>query len=449
MDFQKLHDRLEHMMEYESDDFFTRIMLKPDVSQKLYDYQQFHLFNMLTAMRNNNCVLDGSDTGTGKTYTTVAICRQLNLQPFIICPKMIISAWKNVCQHFGVIPLHVTNYEAIKAQLKKEEDHEYFSVDAHKNLKWKLPRNAVIVFDEVHKCKNHKTLNGKLLATCKDQRRVILLSATLCDKPQHFEMFGWLLGCYKQRKQGKNWINGVLYDDRTSLSKISSLHKHLYPKHGAQMNIRELGDKFPNCQVTADAYDVSETIKSKVNALFTVLNDTTIQGDSKVLYKIIRARQELELHKLNTISELTQQYHEAGYSVVIFLNYTNSIYEMAKKIKTDCIISGVLTVEERERNIQRFQENECHTIICNVDAGGTSISLHDINGRPRVSLISPPMSSVTLLQVLGRIHRAGSKSPALQRLIFCADTCEEIICNKLREKLNFLDKLNYDDLAQI
>lgn len=449
MDFKKLHARLEHMMEYENDDFFTSIALKTDVAQKLYDYQQLHVFNMITAMRNNNCVLDGSDTGTGKTYTTVAICSQLNLQPFIICPKMIISSWKNVCQYFGVVPLHIINYEALKAQLKKNEMCEYFEMGDNNTIKWKLPWNGVIILDEVHKCKNHKTLNGQLLATCKDQKRVIMLSATLCDNPRHFEIFGWLLGCYKQRRQAKNWINGVLYDDRTSLSKVSSLYQHLYPKHGAQMSVRELGDKFPDNQVTADTYDVPFAIKTRINKLFAVLNDTTIQGDGDMLAKIVKARQELELCKLDVLCELTQHYHDNGYSVVIFVNYTDTIYKLAKRMNIDCVISGTLTVEERERNIEQFQKNKCHTIICNIEAGGTSISLHDINGRPRVSLISPPMSSITLQQALGRIHRTGSKSPALQRIIFCADTCEEIICNKLRDKLNFLEKLNYDNLIKM
>ena len=50
-------------------------------------------------------------------------------------------------------------------------------------------------------------------------------------------------------------------------------------------------------------------------------------------------------------------------------------------------------------------------------AGGTGLSLHDVNGEhPRVSLISPSFSAIDLKQALGRIHRAGAKSPAVQKL---------------------------------
>jgi hypothetical protein len=77
------------------------------------------------------------------------------------------------------------------------------------------------------------------------------------------------------------------------------------------------------------------------------------------------------------------------------------------------------------------------------------ISLHDLYGIPRVSLISPPWSSTQLIQNIGRISRAGAKTPALQRLIYCAKTCEEVICNRLKEKLKFLSKINDNDLVDI
>jgi hypothetical protein len=92
--------------------------------------------------------------------------------------------------------------------------------------------------------------------------------------------------------------------------------------------------------------------------------------------------------------------------------------------------------------------NKDNLIICNIKVGGQSISLHDKYGRPRVSLIVPSFSSIDLLQSLGRIHRAGSKSPALQRIIYCSNTCEEVISRRLNSKIEFLSKINDDDLSR-
>src|SRR5207249_4878331 len=69
--------------------------------------------------------------------------------------------------------------------------------------------NIVMIFDDVHKCTNNKTLNGKLLLSCKNMR-TIMLSAKVCDKNIDFGIFGMMLGLYKNCKQGKAWIDGIM-----------------------------------------------------------------------------------------------------------------------------------------------------------------------------------------------------------------------------------------------
>ena len=103
---------------------------------------------------------------------------------------------------------------------------------------------------------------------------------------------------------------------------------------------------------------------------------------------------------------------------------------------------GTQTTAERESNINMFQENKSDIIICTAGTGSVGISMHDLYGKQRVSLISPSFSSNELIQELGRIHRVGSKTPAIQRIIYCKNTCEQIICNRLREKIKFIDQLN-------
>ena len=68
----------------------------------------------MCAINSQNVVLDGSDTGVGKTYTAIAVCKQLNLRPFIICPKTMIFTWNRVCEYYGVRPRAVVNYETVK-----------------------------------------------------------------------------------------------------------------------------------------------------------------------------------------------------------------------------------------------------------------------------------------------------------------------------------------------
>src|SRR4029078_3494892 len=78
---------------------------------------------------------------------------------------------------------------------------------------WKLPKRSMIIFDEVHKCKNPKSLNGKLLLSVIDQWRVLMLSGTLADKPESFHIFGYMLSFYKNMRQANNWIKGMIRED--------------------------------------------------------------------------------------------------------------------------------------------------------------------------------------------------------------------------------------------
>ena len=76
-------------------------------------------------------------------------------------------------------------------------------------------------------------------------------------------------------------------------------------------------------------------------------------------------------------------------------------------------------------------------------AGGTGLSLHDTQGKhPRVSLISPSFSAKNHLQVLGRIHRNGAKSDALQKILVAADSVEEKVMQSIDKKIKNLRALH-------
>ena len=484
MDYEKLNKRLNHMFSFETDDFFVNINLKEEIAKLLYDYQFFHVFNLMTAFRSNNIILDGSDMGTGKTYTAIALCKQLNLKPFIVCPKMIMPNWKNVCELFGVNPLGIVNYESIKNGKYYNANGDRINckfldvteIDKKKiEFKWKLPKYSIIIFDEVHRCRNMKSQNAQLLLSTKDQWKVLMLSGTLSDKPESFHIFGYMLNCYKNIKQSHNWINGMLLEDKTyigSTPELSAINKYIYPNKGSRMRVKELGDKFPANQISANAYYIDEDKRELVNKAFVKINEYMLNkreiddyansiaeenilksalcdnSNAQILGEIIKARQILEEVKIPIMVELANDYIENGYNVVLFVNFRNTIKQLCDSLKTKCIICGSQSDYERMNNVNSFQNNESKIIICNI-AIAEGISLHDLHGVPRVSIISPSFSVTQLVQALGRISRAGAKTPALQRLVYCANTCEEIICNKLKDKLDFLAKLNDNDLVNI
>lgn len=455
MDYRKLDELINYAINYENDDYLVNINLKKHITDKLYTYQFRHLFNLIFSMRNNNVIIDGSDAGTGKTYTSIALCKQLNLKPFIICPKSIISNWANVCKYFYVKPLEIINYEMIR-----NGNSSFVTVNKsfknEKMFQWKLPRNTIVIFDEVHKCKNRNTLNGKLLLSTRNLYKVLLISATISDTPKSFHIFGYMLKFYNNMRKANGWINSMLREDKCSIGnkdKQSSICKKIYPSKGSRVRISELGSSFPQNQVSADCYYIDKNIVMNVNKAFEEIDKNTIQfkssGNNFILNEIMIARQKIEYAKIDIFVDLCNDYLDNYYNVAIFVNFVDTLKELSKRLKTKSLIYGDLDIDKREKNIKNFQENKTNVIICTIKAGNLGISLHDLYGVPRVSLISPTFSSIDLIQTLGRINRQGSKTPALQRIIFCANTCEEIICNKVKKKLDFISKLNDNDLIDI
>jgi superfamily II DNA or RNA helicase len=62
-------------------------------------------------------------------------------------------------------------------------------------------------------------------------------------------------------------------------------------------------------------------------------------------------------------------------------------------------------------------------------------------------LFSPNWSAVTFKQVLGRIHRSGARSPAIQRIVLVDGTVEAAIAAKLQTKLRSIETINNEDLG--
>lgn len=455
------------------------IMIKNKYKKLLLPYQTKNTENIISILNDNNSVLDASDTGTGKTYTAICACAVLKLNPIIICPKAVMSNWKNVCNIFKIKPFFIVNYETLKfgkyydnnmdrvkcpylSHEKVKKLDEFGNTQYTEKYKWSnIPNNVVFIYDEVHKCSNIHTHNGLLLIASREttNNKIILLSATLADNEKKFKIFFYVLNFIGRIEMEKNnmsfkecvklcamWLNNVK-------NPMIEIHKELYPKKATRMNVDKLGDLFPETQITATPYSMGKTIESKIEAEYKIiyhalddLKDKKKTDKSNILVKILRSQQRIELLKIPTFIELAWDFVENGLSVVIFVNFTKTIETLSSLLETDCLIYGEQTDAQRQKAIEDFQSNTKHILICNCKAGGVGISLHDIHKkRRRASIISPCWSSIDLVQVLGRIHRAGG-SKSLQRIIYSSVGVEEKIAEKLQKKLKNLKNINDGDL---
>jgi superfamily II DNA or RNA helicase len=439
----------------------------------LLEYQIPHVKQLIASLKNYNAALDSSDTGTGKTYTGCCVAKELDLIPIVVTPKSVIPSFKRVMiEHFGIKNGFVINYEQFKIgntpylKVEKEEKMVRGKMQEIITFTWNMPDNAVVIFDEVHRCKNYKTQNSKMLVSAKQQGvKIIAMSATIGCNPLQMYAIGYTLELFKTKSQYFRWIRlhgcreapfgGFEFDgNKEHLVKI---HKKIYPHRGSRISIKELGDLFPETLIMADTYNMNgvgekiDKIYHEMRVQLFNLAEKKMNDKESHLTIMLRARQKMELLKVPTFVELAQDHIEEGNSVAIFVNFDETLLAISKKLKSDCIIWGknkkTATFDERQTNIDRFNNEESHEIICNIRSGGVGISLHDIHGeRPRVSLISPSWSAEDVLQALGRIHRAGGKSKSVQKLVFCADSIEESICYNVNQKISNIQSLNDGDM---
>lgn len=309
----------------------------------------------------------------------------------------------------------------------------------------------------VHNCKGAFTQNTQMLIAAKQQGfGVLMLSATACKDPTEMRGIGYVLGLHALNKPVdglQSWFGwmiklGCKKDPWNNWKagprdRLAEVRDCIYPHKGVQLTPNDLPRAFAENHVMTEplAFSALKDIASfyEQHGITPEIVDRFLEGGvdaPNVLVEMLRARQLAEAAKVPDILDMVRDARDEGYSVVVFVNFTETLNTLCAMLGPDTArVCGGQNGSVREQNVQRFQRNECGVIVCNTAAGGVGVSLHDEHGgHPRMSLISPTFNEKEYVQVLGRIHRAGSQSPALQRVLVASKTIEEKVIAKLEEK---------------
>jgi SNF2 family DNA or RNA helicase len=236
---------------------------------------------------------------------------------------------------------------------------------------------------------------------------------------------------------------------------MAGIRSQIIPARGVRVTTDSIPG-FPERSIEPGIYDLDEggqidKLYAEMSGLLETLNRKMAEDKSSghPLTALLRARQKVEILKIPIVQELVEDYLEKGISVAVFVNFKQTMDELRQRFKTECFIDGSSEgCLNRQLSIDEFQANRSKLILVNSEAGGISVSLHDMHGgHPRVGLVMPMFSAVTFRQVMGRLHREGARSPAQYIIIFAAKTVEEQIARVLRQKLVNLDSLLDGDLT--
>jgi superfamily II DNA or RNA helicase len=443
----------------------------------LYEYQKPHAIKLALALDQKRVAIDISGTGTGKTYSALAIAKQLNYSIFVVCPKNAIYNWERSALLWGVPVLGIVNYELIRIgryyqkqiiQTKKQKEKiKIIKTECpfyKKSLRnWELPQNSLLIFDEVHRCKNFNSQNAEMLRAVNIKTtRLLMLSATIAEGSIKMMSIAFVLGLYQDEHGCHKWAedygarwcpvsqNVWGWKDCSKQEDMIHLHNLLSGiMDGMKTDELRKSGVFPQTHIIAEPLTLDtekeiaklyDEIKEKIALLNEKQEEFEIRAQHlQILQKEL---QQIELLKISTMVDMANDFIEENYSVVIFCNYVDTLKEFCHQLNTTCTISGLNKSCENEANRLLFENNTSRIIICNMASAQESIDLQDkYHTFPRVSLITPNFNPQILKQVLGRIDRA-TGTDTIQYIIFSAGTPEEKMANVVKSRIQKIEAFN-------
>jgi hypothetical protein len=440
-------------------------------SSGLRHWQISSVAKLCSAINYWGAAIDGSDTGCGKTYVACAVARELGMKMVVICPKSVREPWRRViCNHFGMKDslVGITNYEQLRIG-KTDSPIASFITNrkTHRDkFTWKITKDTLIVWDESQKLKNWKTQNSKTcIEAWKQGYKMIFCSATNATNPLELRTVGTVLKLFTTARQYYDWAYqhgvyrgrwGMVFTDdpkqRTFV--LKKLHKDIFINRGNRLT-RDTIPGFPDSEIIADCYNMEDEEIKQINQIYNEMAVELKQLEKKAkrdkaaeMVAIIRARQKIEFLKVPLFIDMVEEALENGMSAVVFVNFTETVNALSKRLDTKCIFDGKTPDKVRQANVDAFQEDKERIILVNIASGGSGLSLHDLTGNyPRLALISPSYSAVLMRQATGRVWRDDAKSKSIQKIVFVAGTVEEDVCENVQQKLNNLSLLNDGDLS--
>lgn len=458
-----------------------------------------HSIRLIESLEANNIAHDASPMGTGKTFVSGAVMRHLKRKFVVISPKLNIPKWIKVLKSFGVKPELVINYEKLargnmdkvyryKKRGKTAAGHPISSLPYFLRGEFRIPKDWIVILDESHRAKGVDSLNAGLLYALTIQGFTVLcLSATQAMTPLDMRAFGFATGLHKGLHhtpgRGENYgMNlfktfcenagaeftgqwGAMYFDSSkpeSVAKLKAIRDVLFveKKISSRMKREDFGDIFKHNQIEATSYDMGENGKKIAGVYHDMqrelaqLDDRTKNYQAHVLAIITKARRLAELLKVPSMVELTEDLFNEGRSVIIQVNYTDTIESLVarlgKIVGPDLIgqIHGGQTVNQRLRDIDDYQSDKKRIMVSNLAAGAECIDLHDITGKfPRAQLINPSYRAIAVVQASARADRAGALSDIWTNMVMCSGTIEDQVAQRFNDKSAAGEIINDGDLV--
>ena len=315
----------------------------------------------------------------------------------------------------------------------------------------KLCKNGtigVVAIDEIHKCKNPTSQQGKGILKIQPECRIAMTGTPLMNNP--FDLFiilkwlGFEKHSFYQFKHHYGEFGGYGGYEVTGYRYLDELREQLdsIMLRRLKADVLDLPEKTHITEYVEMTPKQEQIYKEVTNAI--KMNIDQIKMATNPLAELIRMRQATgytgilsstikESAKLDRMEELVEEAVENGKKVVIFSNWTqmtNVIYDRLHKYGA-LMITGETADKDRMNFVNAFQTKpDRKVIIGTIGAMGTGLTL--TAGTVEIFL-DEPWNRANKEQAEDRCHRVGTKENVTIYTLVCKDTIDERI-NELVEK---------------
>jgi SNF2 family DNA or RNA helicase len=349
------------------------------------------------------------------------------------------------------------------ADLKQIHD-EYFLITNIETLRDKSIQSQIkkmcsdgiigmTIIDEIHKCKNSQSKQGKAIHCCCSYYRLALTGTPLMNNPVDlYNVLKWLevenhsLTYFKNLYCEMGGFGGYEIIGYKNLDQLeNSLNKNMLRRRKEEvldLPPKIYTDELLDLDSSQDKLyrDVTNQIIEDIDRIMLLPNPLT---------ELIRLRQVTSNPNILTSKNITNvKYNRildilesTTDKVIIFSNWTKVINPLYIKLSSLGYNPALVTGESKDPILEmnKFQsDNTCKVILGTTPALGTGYTLTAAN---TVIFIDEPWSKAIKDQAEDRCHRIGTKGTVNIITLICKDTIDERIHQIIKDKGELSDRI--------
>ena len=349
------------------------------------------------------------------------------------------------------------------ADLKQIHD-EYFLITNIETLRDKSIQSQIkkmcnegiigmTIIDEIHKCKNSQSKQGKAIHCCCSYYRLALTGTPLMNNPiDLYNVLKWLevenhsLTYFKNLYCEMGGFGGYEIIGYKNLDQLeNSLNKNMLRRRKEE--VLDLPPKIYTDEILDLDSSQDKLYKDVTNQIIEDIDRIMLLPNP--LTELIRLRQVTSNPNILTSKNITNVKYDriadilesTTDKVIIFSNWTKVINPLYIKLSSLGYNPALVTGETKDPigEMNKFQsDNTCKVILGTTPALGTGYTLTAAN---TVIFIDEPWSKAIKDQAEDRCHRIGTKGTVNIITLICKDTIDERIHQIIKDKGELSDRI--------